>query len=282
MKSLTELLSLPSPIAICDIGAALGEKPSYQHLVDSGTARIIGFEPIASECQRLNETYGPPHQFFPYLIGDGERHSFRETNYSMTSSLFEPNEALNSRFNNLAELMQVIARYPVSTRRLDDVLEIDDIDFIKIDVQGAELMIFQNAPRLLHETLLVQTEVLFVHHYIDQPLFSDIDIELRSKGFQFHTFQGFGSRAFKPLIPSAGVNAGVRQIIWTDAVYVRDWMKLDLLPTDKLRKYAVLMHDVMSSPDLCHVVLDELGRREGIEWAARYREVLGVSGIAPE
>lgn len=277
MKSLTELLSLTSPITVCDIGAALSERPAYQHLVDVGAARIIGFEPTPSECQRLNDTYGAPHRFFPYFIGDGEPHTFRETNYSLTGSLFEPNEALNSKFNNLAELMQVVGRHPVSTKRLDDIAEIDDVDFIKIDVQGAELMIFRNAPQLLAKTLLVQTEVLFVHHYVDQPLFADVDLELRGHGFQFHTFDGFGSRAFKPLAKTSSINEGFRQIIWTDAVYVRDWMKLERLSVDKLKKYAVLMHDVMSSYDLCHLVLEELGRREGIDWALRYRERLGVA-----
>ena len=276
MQSLTEFLVLHSPIIVCDIGAALSENPTYQNLVKIGAARIIGFEPTQNECDRLNKTYGSPHRFYPHFVGDGKSHTFYETNFSLTGSLFEPNNALNGCFNNLAELMQPVAQHAVSTKRLDDVEELDDIDFIKIDVQGAELMIFQNAPRLLATTLAIQTEVLFIQHYKDQPLFADVDIELRSQGFQFHTFEGFGTRAFKPLVKGNNLNAGFRQFIWSDAIYVRDWMKLNSMSTDKLYKYAVLAHDLFNSQDLCHFVLAALGSREGTDIASRYLDFIGA------
>lgn len=224
MRSLTEFLSLPGPITVCDIGAALGEKPAYQHLVDIGAARIIGFEPTPAKCERLNMRYGAPHRFYPFFIGDGTEQTFHETNWSLTGSLFEPNNELNSCFHNFAELMLPVARHRVSTRRLDDVEGLDDIDFLKIDVQGAELIIFRNAPRLLATTLAVQTEVMFIEQYRKQPMFADIDQDLRSRGFQFHTLDGFGSRAFKPLTKGNDLNAGFRQHLWADAIYVRDWM----------------------------------------------------------
>ena len=281
MFSLIELIKLETPITVCDVGAALGERPSYQSLVDCGAARIVGFEPEASECERLNTAYGEPHRFFPYFVGDGRDQVFHQTNWNLTGSLFEPNKALNQYFNNLEELTRLVAKHPVTTVRLDDVPGLDDIDFLKIDVQGAELMIFKNAPRLLSNTLMIQTEVEFVHHYIDQPLFADVDTELRRQGFQFHTFEGFGSRAFKPLAKTNSINEGFRQIIWSDAVYVRDWMKLGQLSDEKLIKYAVLMHDVLRSYDLCHLVLDERRRRDGKDWPARYREMLGVQNMLP-
>jgi len=278
LTSLTQLISLTSPITVCDVGAALGEKPSYQSLVDRGQARIIGFEPEHNQCRRLNETYGAPHRFFPHFIGDGSSRVFYETNWYQTGSLFEPNLVLNQNFNNLAELTQLVARHQVATVRLDDVAEIDDIDFLRFDGQGADVSGFQNARRLLSTTLLFQSEVEFVQIYRDQPLFADVDAELRAQGFQFHTFEGFGSRGFKPLSKANDINQGFRQILWTDAVYVRDWLSLSVLSNDKLKKYAVLMHDVMGSFDLCHVILAELGRRDGVDWGGRYRQWLGVQG----
>lgn len=281
MFSLTELIKLETPITVCDVGAALGESPSYQSLVDRGAARIVGFEPERTECERLNVAYGAPHLFLPYFVGDGRDQVFHQTNWNLTGSLFEPNRELNECFNNLVEVTQLVAKHPVTTVRLDDIAELDDIDFLKIDVQGAELMIFQNGRRRLSTTLMIQTEVEFIHHYKNQPLFADVDGELRAQGFQFHTFQGFGSRAFKPLAKTSSINDGFRQIIWSDAIYVRDWMKLAELSREKLQKYAVLMHDIMSSYDLCHVVLEELQRRDGVDWPTRYRERLGVQNTPP-
>lgn len=271
MWSLLELLEDPLMFTIVDIGAALGEEPSYQSLVSRGAARIFGFEPNVAECERLNALYGPPHRFFPYFIGQGGYEIFHETTWNLTGSLFEPNHDLNEKFHALAEAVTLVARHPVKTTRLDDVEGIDDIDFIKIDIQGAELSVFQNAPRLLERTLMIQTEVEFVEIYKDQPLFADVDRYLRGTGFQFHTFQGgFGMRSFKPLMRVGDPNNGFRQLLWSDAVYVRDWMRLDLLSLEKLKKFAVLLHDLMGSFDLCHAVLDEVDRRTRGNLGERY------------
>jgi len=271
MWSLLELIEDPLMFTIVDIGAALSETPSYQSLLNSGRARLIGFEPNAAECERLNAHYGPPHRFFPCFVGQGGYEIFHETTWNLTGSLFEPNQSLNEKFHALAEAVTLVARHPVKTTRLDDVVGIDDVDMIKIDVQGAELSVFQNAPRILGCTLMIQTEVEFVEIYKDQPLFADVDKHLRGAGFQFHTFQGgFGMRSFKPLARVDDPNNGFRQLLWSDAVYVRDWMRLDQLSTEKLKKYAVLLHDLMGSYDLCKAVLDEVDRRTQGRLGERY------------
>jgi FkbM family methyltransferase len=270
MWSLFEYFPEDFQITILDVGAALGERPPYQSLVDAGRARIIGFEPNSRECERLNQTYGQPHRFFPYFVGDGRPAVFHETNWVLTGSLFEPNSPLLQKFQNLAELVTPVARHAVNTRRIDDIPEIGDVDFIKIDVQGSELAVFRNALRPLSRTLLVQTEVEFVELYRGQPMFADVDIFLRDNGFQFHSFNGFGGRAFKPLVANNDVNATFRQFLWSDALYVRDWMRLGELDEMKLRKYAVLAHDLLQSYDLAHLVLAALDHRNGGRLASTY------------
>ena len=270
MWSLFDLIPESFLINILDIGAALSEKPPYQPLLDAGRARVTGFEPNEEECRRLNETYGAHHKFYPYFVGDGRPATFYETNWNLTGSLFEPNTPILEKFQNLAELVTPVATHPVTTSRLDDIDEIDDVDFFKIDIQGGELSVFQNAPRILESTVLIQTEVEFVELYKKQPMFADVDIYLRGQGFQFHCFTGFGSRAFKPLVRDNNPDLGLRQCLWSDVLYVRDWMNLDRLSDTKLRKYAVLAHDLVQSYDLAHLVLAELDRRTGSSIAAAY------------
>jgi FkbM family methyltransferase len=281
MWSLLEFFPEGFLINIVDIGAALGERPSYQGIVDAGRGRIIGFEPDEAECRRLNDLYGAPHRFFPYFVGNGQPAVFHETNWNLTGSLFEPNNPLSRYFSNLDEVLQLKARHPVKTTRLDDIEGIEDVDFIKIDIQGGELMVFENAPRAMGQALMIQTEVEFVEIYRNQPMFSDVDAFCRRWGYQFHTFLGFGKRTFKPLLKTGDPFDGFNQVLWSDAVYARDWMRLDRLSDLKLKKYAVLAHDVFQSIDLCHVVLDELDRREGGDYARRYRERLGVVNTPP-
>lgn len=274
MRSLVTLFPEPFQLTILDIGAAMADRPSYQSLVEAGHARIIGFEPDAAACESLNGRYGAPHRFFPHFIGDGRPATFHETNWALTGSLFPPNTRLLDKFNNLGELTQPVAQHTVTTTRLDDIAEIDAVDFIKIDVQGSELPIFQNGLRALSQALVVQTEVEFVELYKGQPMFADVDLFLRGQGFQFHTLHEVGGRAFKPLVHKNDINRPFRQFLWADAIYTRDWMQLEMLTPEKLRNYAVLAHDVLKSYDLAHHVLEALDRKTGSQLVAAYIQLL--------
>jgi FkbM family methyltransferase len=277
MWSLADYFSEDLQISILDIGASNNDAPPpYQPLVDAGKAKIIGFEPNEEECIKLNQEYGKPHQFFPHFVGDGQPATFHETNWLLTGSLFEPNSPLLEKFQNLAELVTPVATHPVSTTKVDDIDEITDVDFFKIDIQGGELAVFQNALKVLSGTLLIQTEVEFLELYKGQPMFTDVDIFLRTQGFQFHTFDGFGRRAFKPLVINDNINQGLRQDLWSDAIYVRDWMNLESLSVTKLQKYAVLLHDIVRSYDLAHFVLTALDQKTGSSLAEKYLNQLSA------
>jgi FkbM family methyltransferase len=274
MWSLLEFFPEDFQINILDVGAALIEPPPYQSLVDVGRGRIFGFEPNQQACEQLNREYGNPHRFFPFFVGDGGPAIFHETNWAPTGSLYEPNSRLLEKFQNLAEVVTPVATHAVNTTRLDDIADIGDVDFIKIDVQGSELVVFENASRALSSALLIQTEVEFVELYRGQPMFADVDTFLRANGFQFHTLNGFSGRAFKPLVANGDVNSAFRQALWSDALYVRDWMHLEDLSEAKLRNYAILAHDVLRSYDLAHLVLSALDSRTGGGRAADYLQRL--------
>ena len=57
----------------------------------------------------------------------------------------------------------------VPTRRLDDVSEIPSIDFLKIDIQGGELVVLNNGWEKLRECAVIQIEVSFLSLYKGQP-----------------------------------------------------------------------------------------------------------------
>lgn len=263
-------------IRVLDVGASEveGDQAPYDKLVKAGRAQVVGFEPDAAACERLNAKYGAAHRFLPYFVGDGKPATFHETNWSLTGSLFRPNSPLLDKFQNLGEIVTLVAEHPVQTRRLDELPEVGDVDFVKIDVQGAELAVFQGGERVLRSAVLVQTEVEFVELYENQPLFGDVDRQLRTCGYQFHTFAGLAGRCFKPLVVGNDISRTMRQVLWGDAVYVKDWLRFDELPDDKLRKLAILLHEVVRSSDLCHLVLQALDARGGGSAAPRYLSAL--------
>lgn len=274
MSSVTQLFSPDILIDVVDIGAALYEQPLYEELVAMGKARVFGFEPNEEAYQKLLNHYKEGYQFFPFIIGDGEQAIFHETNFPMTSSIYKPNSPLLDKFHNLGSVTVTLNESTVDTKRLDDIPEIENVDLFKIDVQGAELKVFENATEALEKTLVVQAEVEFLEMYENQPMFADVDIFLREHGFQFHKFQTIGSRCFRPLYKDNDLNEGINQIIWGDAVYVRDWMKFEQLSEEKLQKYAVIMHDLYGSHDLVYTIIAEIDNRNGSQLAGNYIHIL--------
>jgi FkbM family methyltransferase len=264
-------------IRIVDVGALdLGEKEGYQRLVEAGLAVVMGFEPDEKACQHLNDSNpSGRNRYLPYFIGDGQPATYHETNWVATGSLFPPNSPLLKKFQRLAELAIPVAQHQVETTRLDDIAEIERIDFLKMDIQGAELMALKSAEQKLKDTLVINVEVEFVELYKGQPLFADIDQYLRSQGFQFHCFNGEPSgRAFKPLMPTEGIQRTIRQHLWADVVYVRDWMTLDLLTQQQLYIYAMLVHELYTSVDLAHLVLKHADDVYGGDLASRYLKTI--------
>lgn len=275
LDSIFTLLKPSTPIGVLDIGASdLGEPPLYKNLLLTGMGRLIGFEPDEKACAALIARHGAPNKFFPYFIGDGNMATYHETNWVATGSLFPPNTKLLEKFNMLHEIMTPVAQHAVQTKRLDDVQDLGEVDFIKLDAQGSSLSVLQNAQRVLKDVTVLQVEVEFLRMYQNQPLFADVDIFLRSQGFAFHTFLGFGSRCFKPLVANNDEAIGINQYLWSDAVYVRDWMNLDSVSNDKLVKYALICAEIMKSPDLCMHLLSHLDARTGSSHASNYLKKL--------
>ena len=195
----------------------------------------------------------------------------------MTSSLDEPTLPLLSMFQALPELVRVVRRQPLTTKRLDDVPEAAGTDFLKLDVQGAELDVIRGASKTLSSVTIVQTEVEFVPLYEGQPLFADVDMALRAHGFMFHKFLGLSGRAFKPFLRDKNPNLPIGQILWSDAVYVRDFTRFDELAPDQLLKLALVLIECYRSVDLAGLALQAYDRLTGDDLGKRYLGAFGVS-----
>jgi FkbM family methyltransferase len=272
-----EIVTVPGMTAV-DIGAMLvtGTADPFLRLSNLGRLNVIGFEPQPAECQKLNALALRGRRYLPYAVADGKRRTFHITNTGMTSSLLRPNLRLAQLFNNLAQLMQVVATAQIDTVRLDDVPEIrvQGCDLLKLDTQGSEAEILAHASETLKGCLIIQTEVEFVPLYENQPLFAEVDQLLRGQGFMFHRFLGMAGRAYSPIMVNGDPNAVLSQMLWSDAVYVPDLNRLDHLEPERLLKLAALLHEIYASFDLCHLVLVAYDRQCATTYAKRYFERL--------
>jgi FkbM family methyltransferase len=110
---------------------------------------VTGFEPQPDALAELQSRAGSLETYLPWAVGDGETHTLRQCWAPGMSSLLEPDRRTLERFNEFRDLGRVEALAEVVTRRLDDISEIEALDFLKIDIQGGELMVFEHGQRKL-------------------------------------------------------------------------------------------------------------------------------------
>jgi FkbM family methyltransferase len=261
--NLAKLLGDRCPVVrICDVGAlALEGDTPFQALLSLPAAELIGFEPNREECEKLVRAAPKGHRYFPYFVGDGKPGIFRTCAWPATSSLYEPNFPLLKLFSKLAPALEVKSRDAVETTRLDDIEELGRIDYLKIDVQGATLDVLHGASRVLAGAVVVKCEVEFVPLYEGEPLFADVDIEMRRHGYLLHQIPGAANRSFSPIERPPGSYGG--QIMWTDATYVKSFLELEKLEPEQLLRLALIVELECHSWDLALLALRHYDAKTG-------------------
>ena len=218
-----------SGLSVIDVGARDGLHPMFSGEM-APLLHIIGFEPDAAECARLNVDSQSSNfrsvVFLPVGLGrnDGQRLLYL-CRARGTSSFYNPNHPFLDRFPD-ASRYDVVESQPVTVRSLDSILADSEIqmpkhiDFIKIDTQGYELDILYGARKTLcSQVVAVEVEVLFAKLYESQPVFRDVDAFLSDCGFTLFKLRRHEwvrrNYANQPHL-SAG------QLVFGDALYVRD------------------------------------------------------------
>ena len=110
---------------------------------------LTGFEPQDDALGELERAKSDLETYLPYAIGDGRAHTLRICRRNGMTSLLEPDPQTYEFFPKFAQYAMVVREVPIQTRRLDDVAEIEAIDFLKIDIQGSELSSSATAGRSL-------------------------------------------------------------------------------------------------------------------------------------
>jgi FkbM family methyltransferase len=266
------------PLKIVDIGANPIDGPApYAAILDGGNAEVVGFEPNREALANLNERKTPRETYLPHAIGDGGRHTLHMCQAPGMTSLLAPNPAVLNLFHGFPSWGQVTATETVETRRLDDIPETAGADYIKLDIQGAELMTLRNAIQRLGDAVVIHCETEFLQMYAGQPLFSDIELFLRGQGFAFHRFYPIVSRMVQPLSMGEDIYAGMSQQLWADSVFIRDLTKLDALSEKQLLAMAAILHDCYQSLDVAVHLLIAYDRRTGRQLAGNYLNNLRAS-----
>ncbi len=263
--------ALGRELVVVDVGAQTleGEAHVYAPLGALGVpVRLIGFEPLAGRAaaRRAEEGGGAEDgsvEIIEAFVGAGREEVFFENNASGTSSLLRLDAEFCAGFTSLAGL-RTIASSRVRTERLDDLLgHVPAVDFLKLDIQGAELAALQGAASVLARTAMIQCEVEFAPIYQGQPLFSEVELFLRRAGFMLIDLVTEARRA--PVVASG--RAGAEQLLWADGVFVR---RAELVSDDGLLAQAILAAALYDKPGIAERALANHDHRLGGRLAAGF------------
>lgn len=258
-------------VKVVDIGAnPIDSEPPYAAMLRAGDAEVVGFEPNRVALAVLDARKGPLERYFPHAVGDGARHVLHICQAPGMTSLLEPDPAVLSLFHGFPDWGRVLSTEIVNTVRLDDVAETEGADLLKLDIQGAELMVLRHAQARLRDAVVIQAEVEFLPLYKGQPLFSEMEIFLRGQGFALHRFFPEVSRAVRPMLVNDDPYAGLGQLVWADAVFIRDLTRLDALSDRQLLAMAAILHDAYGAFDIAFRLLAEHDSRSDARRAEAY------------
>ncbi len=197
---LVSLFKKEDGLIIFDIGACEAEDSiRYSNLFSK--SYVYAFEPRPDNYEKAKELikqYKKTNILLEQLalsnkngvaefhVSEGEPKDLKNDdnwNYgNKSSSLLPPSEQMKKH----TEWLSFNKNIQVNTLRLDNYVaekKIEEIDFIHMDVQGAELMVLDGAGKFLNNIKLIWLEVEAVELYKGQPLKNDVEEYMQKNNF---------------------------------------------------------------------------------------------------
>ena len=196
---------------ILEVGAADG-RDAARYADDFPDAQVYAFEPVPESFERLRARTEANPRLHAIHCALGSRRgiaSFNVANWLDSSSLLPP-RVTGSSFDAYHAVTKTI-EVPMDT--IDAFCgdhDIQHIDLLKMDTQGAELMVIEGAAKMLRSGAirLIYSEVQFLQLYEGAALADQITAKLRQFGYDLHNFYNLHHN-----------HRG--QLCWGDAIFVK-------------------------------------------------------------
>jgi len=218
-------ISLNRKLSLLDIGARFGVGFPWIS-AKSENLNLILVEPDPEEAATLKRHH--KGDVLPYALWSTETELVLNINKSAgTSSVYEPNNSFLSQFEDMGRF-EAKSKITLNTKTIDglvDTGELTDLDFMKIDVQGAELEILKGGLNYLKNNLVgLEVEVEFSPIYQDQPLFSEVEIFVRQElGLELWDIR----KTYWKYSQNRKENACKGRLIFGDALFLRSILSLE-------------------------------------------------------
>ena len=203
-----ELVRNTSPV-IFDIGANRGDV-SQKYIDLFPNATIYAFEPFQEVYKVLKDRFQSNTSIHCYNKGISdtvEQREFYVNKNADTNSILKPKKTGLSS-DKQVENQRIIQIESETLDHFSNEIKLDQIDILKMDIQGGELSALNGAQNLLKKGAIrcIYSEVYFIEQYESQPLFHEISKFLYEYGFVLQDI-------YTPIY-------GKGNIAWGDAVFV--------------------------------------------------------------
>jgi FkbM family methyltransferase len=266
LKWLANTLAMEGPLNIADIGANPTHAPPYENLMNAGHAKVWGFEPNPAAFALLQEDPNPNRIIFNKAVGKPGPATYYSHQISNLSSLFQIKASCARFLGKGFWANRKVDEVPVDLVGLDTLTEMPPLDLLKMDLQGGELGVLENAVEKLATTMAVVCEVRFYRMYEGEPMWAEVDQELRRQGFVLHKIMHTKTvrldQSQKERLKGKGFKS---QLLDGDAAYIRNIEDPESITTAQWKALALVSAAVLKSHDLCLYCLDELARRGEIK-----------------
>ncbi len=229
---------------VMQVGGRGGSDPYTKWMRARGTVRTIGVEPESSGLKKLTST-NAYDMIVTHALSDqkGSAPLF-VTKAGGWCSLLKPDEQAIARVATAECLntkpFEVIGTEQVERTTLDSLKDaLPQIDYLQIDVQGAELQVLRGAETVLRNVGVIELEVRFYPLYEHEPLFPEVHAFLNERGFILFQMTRQGEKEFGENYVEA--NACFRNVRVAAS-------KADHIVA--LLEYAKAKHDLYANPTL--------------------------------
>lgn len=262
-----DFLKSAETVEVLDVGAsAIGENPIYMTLFDNELAHLNLFDGDARQIPGIAQKYSGNVAIYDQYLFDGlPQKVYLASSESGMTSILKPSSKALSLFNGFTGFGEINEIVEIQTQKLDDIKDLPEIDFIKMDIQGAELTVLKNGLTKIRNAVAIQLEVSFICLYEDQPTFGEIDVWMRQNGFVPHTYLYVKRWSLSPTIFLNNFRIPGNQLLEADIVYIKDPLELSSFSDQQLFKLAAIAHHSLKSFDLSGLIILELQKRKLID-----------------
>ncbi len=184
---LREIAKESGSFTLLDIGSAGDIEPRWLPIAEE--LNYIGVEPDERSSRLLKNKHNcKSYRIINSVIWSKKKEvSFNLCRKPQVSSVFKPNQEFLNRFPE-ADRFEIINNKSFKSSTLDIELGELQVNFVKLDIQGAELFALMGMQKHLSSCLGLEIEVEFSSIYKQQPLFGEVHNYLKEFGFEFIDF----------------------------------------------------------------------------------------------